>query len=281
MYAKLKSGATGYDLIFPTGYILKPMEEQNMLQELDKSLIPNLVNVDYSVLKVLKEIPHENSVPYALTFSAIAYRKDRLAHFEPSWNVFARHDLKGRMTMLNDMREVLGAGCLFNGFSVNTIKKHEIDMAAKTIIQWKKNLAKFESEQYKNGIASAEYLVVQGYSSDIMQIAEEDSEVVLALPAEGGVFSCDYVCIPRHAEQVKLAHAFINFLLEPEVAARNMETNLYLSPNLLAYKLLSNDIRTNPAIFPPQDFLKKSEIIQDVGISNTLYSEAWESIKSS
>jgi spermidine/putrescine transport system substrate-binding protein len=280
MFAKLKSGASGYDLIFPTGYILKPMKEQKMLYPLDKSLIPNLKNIDFTALELLDEDQHEDSVPYALTFSAIAYRKDRVSHLEPTWNVFSRADLKGRMTMLNDMREVLGAALLVNGFSINTINKSEIEIAAETVINWKRNLAKFESEQYKNGIASAEYLAVQGYSSDIMQIREEDEGVVLMLPDEGGVFSCDYVCIPSRAVQLKLAHSFINFLLEPEIAAINMETNFYLSPNKLAYKLLNDELRTNPAIFPPKDFLKKSESIRDVGSKINLYTEAWESIKS-
>lgn len=281
MYAKLKSGASGYDLIFPTGYILNVMERQKMLLSLDKEKIPNLKNVDLDYLKVLKEELHEDAVPYALTFSAIAYRKDKVQKLEASWNVFESSHLKGRMTLLNDMREVLGASLLTHGFSINTTDKHELDIALSQVMKWKKNIAKFESEQYKNGIASAEYLVVQGYSSDIMQLNEEDDNIVLALPKEGGVFSCDYVAIPKGASELQLAHAFINFLLEPEVAAQNMEVNFYLSPNKPAYLLLSEDLKQNPALFPPKEFLEKSEAIRDVGEYTRLYSEAWEDIKAS
>lgn len=281
MYAKLKSGASGYDLIFPTGYILNVMERQKMLFSLDKEKIPNLKNVDLDYLKVLKEEFHEDAVPYALTFSAIAYRKDKVQKLEASWNVFESSNLKGRMTLLNDMREVLGASLLTHGFSINTTDKHELDIAVSQVMRWKKNLAKFESEQYKNGIASAEYLVVQGYSSDIMQLNEEDDNIVLALPKEGGVFSCDYVAIPKGASELKLAHAFINFLLEPKIAAQNMETNFYLSPNKPAYFLLKEELRKSSALFPPQEFLEKSEAIRDVGEYTRLYSEAWEDIKAS
>lgn len=281
MYAKLKSGASGYDLIFPTGYILPVMERQNMLLKLDPSLIPNIANIDFTELEILKETKHANAIPYAITFSAIVYIQDKVKNLENSWNVFARSDLKGRMTLLNDMREVLGAALKSLRFSANTIKKHEIDLAVAKVVDWKKNIAKFESEQYKNGIASSEYLVSMGYSSDIMQLAEEDEEVKLMLPIEGGIFSCDYVAIPKGAVREDLAHAFINFLLEPSSAAKNMETNFYLSPNKFAHELLCEELKGNLALFPPKSFLSASEVIEDLGENIRLYIDAWERVKSS
>ena len=281
MYAKLKSGASGYDLIFPTGYILPVLERQNMLLNIDPSVIPNLANIDFTELEILNETKHANAIPYAITFSAIAYRKDKVKKLENSWNVFARSDLKGRMTLLNDMREVLGAALKVQSFSANTLKKQEIDLAVAKVVQWKKNIAKFESEQYKNGIASSEYLVSMGYSSDIMQLAEEDDDVKLLLPREGGIFSCDYVAIPKGALREDLAHAFINFILEPSSAAKNMETNFYLSPNKLAYALLSGKLKANLALFPPKEFLGTSEVIEDLGENIRLYIDAWEFVKSS
>ncbi len=281
MYAKLKSGATGYDLIFPTGYILPVMERQNMLLKLDRTLIPNFSNIDFTELELLNEAKYANAIPYSITFSAIVYRQNKVKDLDNSWDVFARSDLKGRMTLLNDMREVLGVALKVQGFSANTIKKQEIDLAVKKVVDWKKNIAKFESEQYKNGIASCEYIVSMGYSSDIMQLAEEDEEVKLLLPKEGGIFSCDYVAIPKGASREDLAHAFINFLLEPTSAAKNMETNFYLSPNKLAYALLSDELKENLALFPPKEFLAASEVIEDLGENIKLFIDAWERIKSS
>lgn len=281
MYAKLKSGATGYDLIFPTGYILEVLENQDMLQPIDKTLIANLKNVDLKFLKKLDHDKSENSVPYAITFTAIAYRSDRIKNVENSWNIFNRKDLKGRMTLLNDMREVLGVALKVHGFSINTISQEEVEMAKNTVLSWKKNIAKFESEQFKNGLASAEYLLVQGYSSDIMQLKEEDEMIKLIFPDEGSIFSCDYIAIPKNTTQLKLAHSFINFLLEPEIAAKNMEANYYLSPNKAAFSLLSEDFRENKALFPPEAFIEKSEVIQDLGENIRLYIRAWNTIKNS
>ncbi len=279
MYAKLKSGASGYDLIFPSGYILQVMEEQKMLHPLNKSLIPNSENIDSKYLKALNEPVYENGIPYAITFSGIAYREDKVFNLNPSWKIFNRADLKGRMTLLNDMREVLGAALKTFGFSINTVNVNEIELAKTEVIAWKKNIAKFESEQYKNGIASAEYLVVQGYSSDICQLMSDDDAISLILPKEGSVFSCDYVAIPKDALNLTLAHAFINFLLEPNVALANMEANFYLSPNTPAIDLLSDELKTNPGIFPPSEFVEKSESIRDLGKNIRLYIDAWNAIK--
>lgn len=279
MYAKLKAGASGYDIIFPSGYILEIMEDQQMVKALDSEKLPNLRYLDLEYLALVNAADYESGVPYAITFSGIAYRKDKTTAIPSSWAVFSDGRLRGRMTMLNDVREALGAALKFRGFSLNTTSKTEIDAAVEQLLEWKKNLAKFESEQYKNGIASAEYLVVQGYSGDVMQIMKEDPDVGFLLPQEGSIFSCDYAAIPQDAPASDLAHAFINFLLKPDMAAANMEFTYYRSPNTEAYTFLDRTLLENPALFPPKEFLDKSEIILNLGDYIILYNRAWDYIK--
>ncbi len=279
MYAKLKAGASGYDIIFPTGYILEIMQEQKMVLDLDPEKLPNLKHVDHEYLTLLDAKEYSSGVPYAITFSGIAYRKDKAKDIPASWGVFSLQRLRGRMTMLNDIREALGAALKFLGFSSNTINEQEIAFAVDQLITWKKNLAKFESEQYKNGIASAEYLVVQGYSGDVMQIMREDSDVGFMLPKEGSIFSCDYAAIPKDAPAANLAHAFINFLLRPDVAAANMEFTFYRSPNTGGYAFLDKNLQNNPALFPPIKFLERSEMILNLGDKIYLYNRAWDQVK--
>src|SRR5262249_41315816 len=156
-----------------------------------------------------------------------------------------------RMTLLNEVREALGAALLYKGHSVNTTNPSEIDEATEIVIEWKQNLAKFESEQYKNGLASAEFLVSQGYSGDIAQVQVETPEIAFDIPKEGALLSADYLVIPKDAKQVALAYAFINFLLEPHIAAQNIEFTRYLSPNTGAYLLLPQELRDNTILFPP------------------------------
>jgi hypothetical protein len=112
MYAKIKAGASGYDLLTPTSYMVSLMNSQGMVQKLDHSLLPNLVHVDPEYLMLAIDKTMDHSVPYMIVNTVIAYLGSRVKDFEPSWAMFDRSDLKGRMTMLNDMRETIGAGSL-------------------------------------------------------------------------------------------------------------------------------------------------------------------------
>jgi len=279
MYNKIKAGASGYDVLVPSSYMVKLLHEQGLLQPIRRELVPNLRHVDPDYLAKAMDPDMRHSVPYMLTNTGIAWLDGRVENPEPSWAMFGRADLKGRMTMLNDMRETLGAALKFLGFSLNSRDPDELAKARDVVIGWKRNLAKFENEQYKTGLASGEFLLVHGYNGDILQAAEENDKIVFAIPREGTSISCDDLVIPVGARQVELAHRFIDFLLRPEVAAENTDFIGYRAPNKSAYPLMSEDIRNNPAIFLPDDLAARCEIIGDVGEALALYTRMWDEIK--
>ncbi|MDX9978935.1 MAG: spermidine/putrescine ABC transporter substrate-binding protein [Lentisphaeria bacterium] len=279
MYAKLKAGATGYDLLFPSSYMVRVMRDQDMLQPLDHSLIPNLAHIDPDYLKVALDPEMEHSVPYMLTYTGIAYLDGRVPNPEATWAMFDRADLGGRATMLNDMRETIGAALKFLGYSLNTSDQGELEQARDVVLRWRRNLAKFENEQYKSGIASAEFLLVHGYSGDILQVQEENEDIVFVLPREGFSISCDDMVIPRGARQAALAHAFINFLHDPQVAAENSEFIYYVCPNLPSYELLPEEMRADETMFPPPEIRAKGEVIADLGKDQEKYVRIWDQIK--
>jgi len=279
MYAKIKAGAGGYDLLTPTSYMVSLMNSQGMVRKLDHGLLPNLVHIDPEYLTLAIDKTMDHSVPYMIVNTVIAYLGSRVKDFEPSWAMFDRSDLKGRMTMLNDMRETIGAGLKFLGYSLNTTEESELAAAKEVVLRWKKNIAKYENEQYKTGVASGEFLLVQGYSGDILQVQQENPDVLFAVPREGTTISVDDLIIPEGAKEIGLAHAFINFLHGPGVAAENIAFLKYLCPNQDAYALLSEDLRNNPGIFLDPEIRAKSEIIADLGESLTLYIKTWDEIK--
>jgi spermidine/putrescine transport system substrate-binding protein len=279
MYAKLKAGARGYDLLTPTSYMVSLMNSQGMIQNLDHRRLPNLAHVDPEYLKLAFDKTMDHSAPYMIVNTVIAYLKGRVSDFQPSWSMFDRADLRGRMTMLNDMRETIGAGLKFLGYSINTTSARELAEAKDIVVRWKKNIAKFENEQYKTGVASGEFLVVQGYSGDILQVQKENPDVAFAVPREGTVISVDDLVIPEGAPQAGLAHAFINFLHDPAVAAENTTFLKYLCPNRDAYPLLGEDLRKNPGVFMDPEVRARSEIIAELGAANALYIETWDEIK--
>ncbi len=280
MYAKLRLGARGYDIIVPSNYYVEIMEQADMLQPINKEALPNLQYVSDTIKNIIDKETMRVGVPYMMTPTGLAWRKDRLKDFTSSWNVFASAALKGRMTMLNDPREAIGAALKMNGYSVNTKSLDELQIAKNQLLAWKPQLAKFESEQYKNGIASGEYLVVQGYSGDILQVMQENSEVGFALPQEGTTTSIDFLVIPKEAEKVALAHEFINYLYEPKVAATNMNFTCYLCPNTEALKLIDERLKKLFQEFLQEETLNKIEIIHDLGTFNEAYNKVWDEVKS-
>jgi spermidine/putrescine transport system substrate-binding protein len=281
MYAKLRAGATGYDLLTPSSYMVSLMHAQGLVRRLDRSLLPNLVHVDPDYLAMAIDKTMDHSVPYMITNTGIAYLEGRVKDVVPSWRMFGRADLRGRMTMFNDMRETIGAALKCLGYSINSTSEGELAEAEALLLEWRKNLAKFDNEQYKIGLASGEFLLVHAWSGDIFQVRRENPDVRFFVPEEGTVISCDDLVIPSDARRVALAHAFINFLLDPGVAAENTTFIYYLCPNRDSYPLLPAEIRDNPGIFLAPGIRAKSEMIGDIGAANALYIKVWDRLKSS
>ncbi|MEY3001037.1 MAG: hypothetical protein RL648_1251 [Verrucomicrobiota bacterium] len=280
MYAKLKAGATGYDIIFPTSYMAKLLWEEGLIRELDLTKIPNSVHVDASYLSNKAMDPGMRySVPYMIGSTGIAYRSDRVEGEIDGWNAFERTDLAGRMTLMNDMRETLGAALIYLGHSANSTNAAEIEAAGEVVKRWMGNIAKFENEQYKSGIASSEFFLVHGYSGDLLQVIDEDEAIVYVLPKEGFMIGCDDMVIPVDAPNAELAYTFINYLHDPEVAARNTEWVYFLAPNSSAYDLLSEEVKEDPAVFVPEELMQRAEILRDLGEDNTLYIKVWDQLK--
>jgi spermidine/putrescine transport system substrate-binding protein len=296
MLAKVQAGASGYDLIFPTSYMVSKLARDGYLEEIDHSRISTLGNIDPAYMASALDPTMKYGIPYMVTYTGIAYRDDLLegdrtpAH---SWSVFSnRPDLVGRMTLLQDMRETLGAALLYRGHSLNTTNEAELAEARDTVIEWKRNIAKFESEQFKTGVAGGEFLLVHGYSGDIGQtqldadgnIAPDRNHVQFFLPDEGFSLSCDEMIIPKTAPNKDLAYKFIEFVHQPDVAAQNMQYTVYWCPNAPAKKILEEEapeMVANPTIFPDEETLKRGQVIDDLGDNLGLYTKVWDEVLAS
>lgn len=281
LYAKLKAGASGYDILFPTSYMSKLMFEQKMIKPIDHSKLKNIKNVDMNFVKKGLDPEMKYSVPYMMTFTGIAYNKTKVKNFKPSWSMYERADLAGRMTLLNDLREVIGAALKFNGYKYNSTDNKELEKAMNTVIKWKKNIAKFDVDEAKRGLSSGEFFLIQVYNGDALQLINENPDLAFATPVEGTTLSQDDFVIPETAKNADLAYKFIDFMLEPENSKVNMEFVYYLSPNIAAQKLMSEEFMFDPAINPPKAVLDKSDFLKDLGENNTKYSIIWDKIKSS
>jgi spermidine/putrescine transport system substrate-binding protein len=276
MYTKLKSGGSGYDIVFPSGDYVSIMINQDMLERIDKSKIPNLKNVDPAVLaKTTYDPQMDYSVPYYWGAAGIAVNTARVPNFERSWSIFSRSDLRGRMTMLDDMREVMGDALAFLGYSVNTKNPAEI-AAARDLInnRWKPNLVKFDAEAFGKGYADGDFWVVQGYAEVVYEEIGDNEELkrntVFFIPPEGGPAYIDSMCILKGSKNPDLAHKFIDFIHRPDIYAEFCDSFGFPSTaNLPARQYKKGDS------WYSAEALTKTELKDDLGESLELYNDAW------
>jgi spermidine/putrescine transport system substrate-binding protein len=283
MYAKLKAGASGYDVVFPSSYQAMLMHQEGMIEEIDHAKVPNIKYIDPKFLKVValdKDLAY--SLPYMTGTSGFAINKAKVGNYDASWAIYDRADLKGRMTLLNDYREVIGGALKYLGYSLNTTDPKQIAEAGAVVSRWKKNIAKFASDEYKPGIASGEFYVSLGYSGDIKQVIDSDKSGNLeyCLPKEGFSFWADDMVILKDAPNKELAYEFLNYLSDPEVAAKNMEFNYFMAPNTGAYDKVSKEMRDDPMVFVPDEVMAHGEQIYPLGANDKLYMDVWSKIKS-
>jgi len=276
MFTKLKSGASGYDIVVPSGDYVSIMIHENMLEKLDKSKIPNLANIDTAVLsRITFDKGNAFSIPYMMGASGIAVGKANVPVYERSWGIFNRTDLKNRMTMLDDMREVLGAALKFLGYSVNTTDTAELKKAKEVVLGWKRNILKFDAEAFAKGFAAGEFWVVQGYAENVFR--EYDSaktdEVDFFIPREGGPMYMDNMVILKNGVHKDLAYAFINYIHDPVVYAGIIDYLRYPCINAAARKLQTK--KSNYQL----DDLKNCEFKNDLGPALDLYNKVWEEIR--
>jgi spermidine/putrescine transport system substrate-binding protein len=279
MYAKVRAGAAGYDIIVPSSYMVKLMHQQGLLMNLDTSKLSNLANTDPAVLAKIDDQKMEHSVPYATSFGVLAYRKDKVKNPQPTWAMLARTDLNRRVCVLNDMRETIGAALKSLGFSINTHDETQLAAARDVVIGWKQHIAKFDNEQYKSAIDSGEFVLVHGYSGDLFQVVNDNDKVGILFPREGATMGCDELVIPKSAPNAKLAHEFINFTLDADVAAENMQFLGNVCPNVPALKKVSPEFLKNPVVDVPADVRAKCEVIQDLGDDLAKYTKVWDEVK--
>lgn len=291
MYAKLKAGGTGYDIIMPSSYQIKTMAREGMIKKLDQARIPQVAaNFDKSFSMQVLDPSFAYSVPYAVTYTGFAYRKDKLPEgADPgTWAILGNSALKGRITLLDDIREVIGAGLMYLGYDINSENPAEIDAAVAKILEWRPNIRKFDAESYKTEVASGATFLGHGYSTDVTQVIVGDEEagaparddIGFALPKEGFTIAFDEMVLAAGSENEGLAYAFMNYLYDGAVAKANMEYICGPNPVKPGIDALDEDYRKQ--IVLPDELLSRGRVLKGFDgnpAAMELYNKAWDRIK--
>ncbi|MDR1948551.1 MAG: extracellular solute-binding protein [Spirochaetaceae bacterium] len=274
MYTKIQAGGGGYDIVFPSGDYVSIMINQGMFERIDKSKLSNLGNIDPLVLeKTIYDKNMDYSVPYYFGAAGIAVNTDRVPAFEKSWSIFSRSDLRGRMTMLDDMREVMGDALVHLGHSVNSKNPVEIAAAQELInTSWKPNLVKFDAEAPGKGFATGDFWVIQGYAEMVYEeiTEEQKASTQFFIPPEGGPAYIDSMCILKGAKNIDLAHKFIDFIHRPEIYAEF--TDYFGFPATV--NVPARALKTVTPYYTAEELLN-TELKDDLGEELELYNDVW------
>ena len=291
MYAKLKAGGSGYDIITPSSYQIPLMAKEGLIEPIDHVKCPNVrKNFDSSFASQLIDPTFRYNVPYTVSYTGFMYLKDKVPAGADvnSWAILGHPALKGRISLLDDIREVIGAGLMYHGHSVNSTNAAEIAQAVEQVLAWRENVRKFDAESYRTEVPSGATWIGHGYSNDSAQIIGGDEEAGLpsrpdigfALPREGFSVAFDEMVIAKDARGRDLAYAFVNYLYDGEVAKANMEYVRGPSPVKPGIDALDADYRKLIVLDP--ETLGKGQILRNLDDRPEvmeLYNRAWARIR--
>jgi spermidine/putrescine transport system substrate-binding protein len=293
MLAKLAAGATGYDLIVPTGNAMDTLIRQGVLVPLDKSLLPNLKNIHPAYLKTQFDPDNKYSVPYAYTLTLLGFNTNKIRELDLPTNTWALifepeylKKIKGRVTVLDSPRELMAAALLYLGYAANDQDEAHWNQAKELIIRAKPYWAAFSNTSYIREIAIGDLWVVHGYSNDLFQAALDAQKtgrhftIDYAIPKQGAVMSLDSMVLHKSGKHADLAHQFINFMLDGKNSAEL--TNLIGSgnPNTAAKPYIRPELVQNKVIFPDENTLARLEMITDLNHQQRrVLSRIWTEIK--
>lgn len=293
LLAKLAAGAKGYDVLVPTGYAVSALIKQGALRPLDKAALPNLKNLNPAFMNAAFDPGNRYSIPYAYTVTLLGYNEAQMkalgiptdswaAIFDPRYLA----KMRGRVTVLDDQRELMAAALKYLGYSVNDVDEAHWRQAADVIRKAKPYWAAFNNTSYIRLLTVGDVWLVHGYSNDMFQAnldakkAGRKFTIGWTVPKEGAVLAIDNMVVHKDAPNPALAYRFINFMLDGKNAAEL--TNLIGSgnPNRAAMAFIQPDIAKNPGIFPDPQVQARLEMLKDLDTTKRrALNRLWTEIK--
>jgi len=280
LLAKLQAGASGYDVVVPSDYMVYTMIKLGLLKELDRARIPNAKFLGAKYLKKNYDPINKFSLPYDWGTTGIAFNPDLTKVQIKSWkDLFTKPELAGKFSLLDDARETIGAALKAQGFSLNSKNEVELQKAKAYLLQARPRVKSFTSEPM-TPLSTGETPVAHVYMSDALQARRQtQGRIQYILPEEGGTFWLDNLVIPSTAAHITEAHRFINFLLEGKTNAATV-MNVFVAPaNTSALALLPKELISDRALFPTDAMLAKCEMIEDLGETLAVWDRIWTEVK--
>jgi spermidine/putrescine transport system substrate-binding protein len=280
MLARVMGGNSGWDVVFPTDYIVKPMLANSLLAPLHRELLPNLGEIEGRFQQPDWDPELKWSVPYMVTAAGIAYNRSLMPPPQ-AWSDMWDNRLKGRLTMLDDPFDTLGACLKKLGFPLNADDPGQLRRAQGEAIRQKPLLRAYLNAEVRDQLVSGDVLAAHMWNTTAQQAMDSSPEIGFVYPAEGYAVYPDCSVILRESKRGELAHQFINFLLRPDIAAANAIAARTTTTNAGARKIFPPEFRDNPVLYPAPEVVARGEWAKtlDPGVQR-LRDRLWTEIKS-
>ncbi|MHB1150929.1 MAG: ABC transporter substrate-binding protein [Eubacteriales bacterium] len=260
MYAKLKSGGSSYDVIIPSDYMIARMINENMLEKIDFSNIPNVRLISDNFKNNTFDPANEYSVPYMWGIMGIIYNKalvdenDDISTWDILWNEKYAKDI----LMFSNSRDAFGISLIRLGYSVNTTDEDQLREAADELSKQKLLVQAYVMDEIFDKMGGGEAALAPYYAGDAITMIEDNPDLAFAVPKEGTNVFIDAMCIPKGSKNKQAAELYINFLCETTVALKNCEYIGYSTPHTEVFELLDDEIKESIS-YPSDEILEKSE----------------------
>lgn len=279
MTAKISTGNSGYDITFATGVDVPGFLARNLVQPLDHSLIPNLVNLGQEWQDPAYDPGNAHSVPYMWWTTGFGYDTERIPEDLTSWAALWDERWKGKMAMLDDYRETFAVALIRLGYSVNTTSDTELDEALALLQEQQPLLRKYTADDIGD-LSSGDVWLCHAWGADVSQVGTELPSVKYVIPAEGGIRGSDAMVLLANAPHPIAANLFINHMLDAQVSAANTNYIYYMGPNEAAKEFIDPAILEDPTLNPDAAAIDKLQELLDLGPDLQKYQERWTELRS-
>jgi spermidine/putrescine-binding protein len=279
MLAKLLAGGSRYDLIQPPDYIAEAMIKNGLLRPLDRSLLPLLGNIDPALLSLPHDPESRFTVPYMTGTVGIVVNTERIQTPVTGYADLFSPAHADRIVVVDDGRELVTGALYTQGRGLNDITPATLEAVRPVLADWFTRIKLFDSDSPKTALLNGDVDLGLVWSGEAALLWNEDKKFAYVLPAEGAHMFVDLLAVPATAPNPAAAHAFINYVLRPEVSVLISADFPYTNPNLAARALLSSEQLANPASYPPG--ARKLDTFRHLGDSGLLIDELITDLKNS
>lgn len=283
MLAKLQAAGGGtYSVIYPSDYMVQKMLDLGLLAEIKRDRLNGFDNLFPRFQNPSYDPNNRYSIPFNWGTTGLLYNSEILTNPPEDWEYLWQNkkQLSKRMTLINDVREVMGAVLKMLGYSYNSKNESEVKQAYEKLKSLKSAIAAFDTDAWRNEILAGDLVLAMCYSADAVKITKENPKLKYVVPRSGSSLWTDTIVIPKTAPNLDASYAWINFLLQPQIAAQISQRLSISTPNRAGFEQLPKILQNNTTLFPPESVLQKCERLTPLGQFEEVYERYWTQLTS-